>query len=204
LIAPHPGSSLDAFGWEAEEPTRFLLDKVYWLVPNEGIAQQLDYLETRLEQACMDTRCAPEIHDLWLEIGIEEVLEYLDCALRDHRLDFTPGDKTRLVITSALEWFSVGQIFTFVWRAAKDAAAYYARGNVDKRRAANTVVGSIQRQAERAHAEGWPVRQAWRDRRCPQSELSRLFSTRLLSSEDATLKMRPQPLLKRSPETVNP
>jgi hypothetical protein len=49
-------------------------------------------------------------------------------------------------------------VYSFIWRAAKDAAAFYVRERVTKRHAANTVVGAIERSAERAVANGWDVK----------------------------------------------
>jgi hypothetical protein len=70
------------------------------------------------------------------------------------------------------------QLCTLYWQ--KDAAAFYQRGDVNKQHAANTVVGAIQRQAERALSEGWEVKAYRRDFRCPQSTISQvLFDTAL-------------------------
>ena len=49
------------------------------------------------------------------------------------------------------------------------------RNNSTREHAANTVVGSIQRQAERALGEGWDLRSFRRDRRLPRSAVSEVF-----------------------------
>jgi hypothetical protein len=46
------------------------------------------------------------------------------------------------------------------------------RERIPKQQAANSVVGNIQRAADRAQAEGWNVKPYGRDRRCPQSMVS--------------------------------
>jgi hypothetical protein len=191
LLEVHPGSRVEAFAWDAEDaPKTFYVSKVHWLVPGGDVPRVLRELDDRLEasrEAVIDD--SAQIAKLWEEIAVEEVLEYLAVALDDHNLPFTPGDTTRLVIASTLEHFSVAQVFGFVWRAAKDAAAFQARGHA-RQHAANTVTGSIQRQADRARSEGWNVKPFRRDRRCPQSEVSRVFSSLVLHADDGVLHMR--------------
>ncbi len=105
---------------------------------------------------------------LWREIALHECLQYLGMCMHEHGLDLSPGDKTKQVLATLLHSYSVGQMFVFIWRAAKDAAAYSVRDRVSKSHAANTVVGSIQRSAERALAEGWEIKPYRRDRRLPE------------------------------------
>lgn len=81
------------------------------------------------------------------------------------------------MLENALNHFSIGQVYSFIWRAAKDAAAFYVRESVGKRHAANTVVGAIERSAERALVNGWDVTQYRRDRRAPETPMVQLFTT---------------------------
>ena len=71
-------------------------------------------------------------------------------------------------------------MWCFIWRAAKDAAAYYQRGGVSKKQAANSVVGSVQRQTERAIAGEWEVPNYRRIPQIPNSLVTQvLFVTAL-------------------------
>jgi hypothetical protein len=112
---------------------------------------------------------------LWRKIALEECLQYLDIALTEHGFSFNPGEKTYQVFKNLLEDHSVAQAYNLIWRAVKDAAAFYMRERVSKNHAANTVVGSIQRQLDPARAEEWEIRHFRRDRRCPQSAISQVF-----------------------------
>jgi hypothetical protein len=139
---------------------------------------------------------------LWREISLGECLAYLRLVLGEHGLPFRAGDKTRLVLGEVLERFSVAQIWGMIWRAGRDAAAFYMRNNSTREHAANTVVGSIQRQAERALGEGWDLRSFRRDRRLPRSALSEVFFAKALRAgfdsvmppEGTTLDDLPQAL----------
>lgn len=67
---------------------------------------------------------------LWRRIALEECLQYLTICMTDHGFEFQPGSKTRQVLSTALESFSVAQIYNFIWRGTKDAAAVlHAREN---------------------------------------------------------------------------
>jgi hypothetical protein len=68
--------------------------------------------------------------------------------------------------------------------SAKDAAAFFMREDVARPHAANTVPGSIQRQAERALAERWQVKPFRRDRRLPLSKLGHTLYTFALRLPD--------------------
>ena len=95
-------------------------------------------------------------------------------------MSFKPGEKTTQTFLSLLNEFSVGQMWCFIWRAAKDAAAYYQRGGVSKKQAANSVVGSVQRQTERAIAGEWEVPNYRRIPQIPNSLVTQvLFVTAL-------------------------
>jgi hypothetical protein len=123
--------------------------------------------------------------DLWKKVALQECLVYLKHSMNEHHFDFNTGEKTNQTILSLLDDFSVGQVWNFIWRAAKDAAAYYQRGEVPKRQAANSVVGNIQRSAERAIAEGWEVKSYKRNYDFPVSAVTQvLFITALKIGED--------------------
>ena len=78
----------------------------------------------------------------------------------------------------------------FIWRAAKDAAAFYVRNKVSKDHAAKTVVGSIERQIERALANEWNVTAYRRNYNYPQSVLSRTLYSTVLKTDDGGFTRR--------------
>jgi hypothetical protein len=114
---------------------------------------------------------------LWQKIALYECLEYLTHQLSKHGMDFSPGDKTFMVLRDALTTFSVSQVYGAICRAAKNAAAYYMEqsSNISLRQAANTVVGRIQSFVEHARAEKWDVMRYRRDFNCPPSMVSNVL-----------------------------
>jgi hypothetical protein len=184
LIFVHPNSDIDAFNFDGEDFKSFNLDKVFWVLPAgiNGVSTQrfIADAEDLIKSEEWPDAWREESYILWKRIALEECLQYLEMVLEEHRLPFSPGEKTHMMFSQLLEEYSVAQVYNFIWRAAKDAAAFYQRGGVNKQHAANTVVGAIQRQAERASSEGWEVKAYRRDFRCPQSMISQvLFNTAL-------------------------
>src|SRR6185437_14728328 len=160
-----------------EKGFRFYPMKVHWVIPidSDGPSPSrfIDDLERTLRsEASWPHGWQEEVAQLHATVALQECLQYLRVVLDDHGFELNLGEKTIGVLRAALRSFSIGQVFSFIWRAAKDAAAFYVRESASKAHAANIVPGAIQRSAERALAEGWEVRAFRRDFRAPESVLS--------------------------------
>ena len=188
LIYISPKSTIDAFVFEGGYPERFYSDKVSWELPisskSENSQGLIEELEAVFRNGTWPESWRGEWQALWKKIALQECLQYLEVGLNEHGLSLNPGEKTYLVFNGALEQYSVAQVYNMIWRAVRDAAAFYVRERVPKQHAANTVIGSIQRQADRAKAEGWDLKPYRRDRRCQESMISQvLFNTALQIGE---------------------
>lgn len=133
-------------------------------------------------------RNLPDFIDLCKAVQLNECLCFLKSMLLNHRLFMSPGVKTQQIITQCLERFSVAQVYNFMWRACRDAAAYYMRGSISKQQAANSVVGAISKNMERALANGWAVKPYNRNFNMPQSALSRVVFNTVLGTDDGGFK----------------
>lgn len=166
----------------------FQLDKVEWILPllenQESAKAFVKRLETQLSSLEYIEAVYEDVGTLSKELCVLECLSYLKIVLAEHRLEFSPGDKTLLLLEKVLETFSVAQTYNFIWRAAKDAAAYYQRGNVAKKQAANSVVGNIQRQYDRAVANNWEIKPFGRNYERPQSVISQIVFNNCLHTDD--------------------
>jgi hypothetical protein len=192
LISVSPDSQIDAF--QGERAQNFYLTKVCWHLPfGLGSENPKDFageLEEILRSSEWPDDWLDDQLDLWKKVALHECLQYLAVALNEHGFSFTPGEKTFMVIRNLLEDYSVAQIWNFIWRAAKDAAAFYLREAVTKLHVANTVVGAIQRYGERAKAERWDIKPYRRHFDCPQSIFSEvLFNAVLRIGDDGFNKV---------------
>lgn len=207
VIAIHPGSKADAVMLEPDgENFRFYPLNVHWLlpIPSEG-PSPAKYLETlekllRSRDRWPDTwlDAAPEMHR---NIAHAECMEYLRVSLQAHGFHGEPSERTSLVIRSVLAAFSIGQAYNFIWRAARDAAAFLVREASSKAHAANIIPGAIQRAAERAIAERWAVKAFRRDRAIPESHVSHVLFTLALQLPDGGFGSVPPPPPNTEPTT---
>ncbi|MGM0914309.1 MAG: hypothetical protein ACQEXC_09815 [Pseudomonadota bacterium] len=129
-----------------------------------------------------------DFFELCKEVQLHECIAFLNLALSAHQLRLTPGDKTRLVLTQCLDRFSVAQVYNFIWRGAKDAAAYYMRTSIVKKHAANSAISNIARNMERAIAYDWDVKPFHRNCNLPQSALSFVVFNLALGTDDGGFK----------------
>lgn len=184
-----PSSPVAAFEWDGFGTPRLFLDSVEWRLSGYGphrerVRTLTDHLQRGFRDVAWPDRWIATWRPSWDRLMMEETLAYLVVCLEEHGLPFKPGDKTYDVLDYVLGSFSLGQAYNFVWRAARDAAAYWMRERVPKQRAANTVVGSIRSQAERALAENWDVKHYRRDRRCAVTVLGEVVYSLALKIPD--------------------
>lgn len=162
-------------------------------------SEMLDKLICRLtsKESLEKLKRSQEFIELCKLVQLQECLAFLTVKLEEHQLYFSPGEKTQNTIRKCLESFSVAQTYNFIWRATRDAAAYYMRSNVSKKQAANTVVRSISRSLEQALAYDWDVKAFDRDHNQPRSLLSYVIFNTILGSDDGGFKQPLHELLNR-------
>jgi RNase P subunit RPR2 len=182
ILRIHPDSAMDAFDWEDDEPVRFYIPKVSYYVTGSGdtgvrTRRAVDALTATFRDGPWPEAWISEWPQVWRELAVAECVAYLLLCLGEHDLPFKAGEKTIAVLEDTLETFAIGQAYMFIWRAARDAAAYMVRERIPAARAANSTVGNIQRAMERARAEGWDIKAYNRDWRLPVSAVSHTFFT---------------------------
>jgi hypothetical protein len=188
LLAISPLSDLDAFEFNDEGGYTFYLTRVAWnFVLFEDAKQPRNIIE-RIEALLANEDFRDERHneimELAKEISLLECLSYLEYVVAEHQLSFTAGEKTKIVLNQVLEKFSVAQAYNLIWRAAKDAAAFYMRSGTNRKHAANTIVGNIQRQLDRTLANNWDITPFRRNYDRPQSILSQVVFNTCLRTDD--------------------
>lgn len=190
LVLIHPNSAADAFRWdENSRPTRFFPDRAaYYLAGVGALPERISRFHSDFENLISYDTWPPSwavaFPDFWLEIAAAECSSYLIFQLGLHGLEFNPGEQTDSTIRKGLKWFSIGQLFNFIWRAARDAAAYKSREQVSRSQAANSAVTRLRAAIERAYAEGWTVPPYKRDSRLAVSTISHLLFTSALRLSD--------------------
>lgn len=200
MIAISPDSSLDAIVLGEKGDASFHFEQVRWTPTvrcDEPFNSVYEHLEARIRRSTFAEGHVEQLKACCDELASLECLAFLEAVLGEYGMGYSPGEKTRAVLAKALEEYSVAQVCNFLWRAAKDAAAYQMRSGVSRSHAARTVVGSIERQIERAQANGWEVNGFRRNFKLPQSVLSRVVYNLLLGTDDGGFTEHNETLLAR-------
>lgn len=166
----------------------FYMSEVRFILPSENPTQFINNLEEYISTDSFLIENKDEIEKISYDLSRQECLFYISHVLNEHGLNYSAGEKTILVIDKCLKEFSVSQVYNFIWRAGKDAAAFYLRNRVSKDHAAKTVVSNIERQFERAISNEWEVKSYGRNYDFPQSILSRVVFNSILKTDDGGFK----------------
>ncbi|AHH17668.1 hypothetical protein NONO_c28780 [Nocardia nova SH22a] len=190
-IRIHPSSSADSFTWD---PTGILSDSYYptrasYYIPGPGTleSQVSEFRQSFSDVVYRDywpEKWVDQFHGFWLDVAVSECKAYLVHMLYRHNLIFKPGPKTNDVFRRGLKWYSIGQMYYFIWRAAKESAAYYLRERVSAKQAANSAITRISAEINRAYTDGWKISTYQRDPKLPVSTVSHILFSRALRIDD--------------------
>lgn len=218
-VAVHPESHPDAFVWKDDAPdgSYYLGQASYYLYgPEDDLSSRSPRLLHELNQSFREGPWPSQWHgqwrDLWDELTLSYASSYLDMKLGEHNLEMKQGEGTLTALADALATFSLGQVFNFIYRATKDSAAYYQRGGVNRRQAANSTVGRISAAADRARANGWEIKSFGRPWTLPLSAIGETFFSKVMwqadmmpvAARDATSPPHAAAPLTGIPEQVRP
>ncbi len=185
LLTPHPGSSISAFEFTEGEPKSFYLYKVHWVMPERrSLRETASTLESIIAEG-LPPKWQASVPGVWQEIVLQEGLELLQHYAAEHHFRLQVGEKTVDVLTTILKHYSVAQLQNFLWRAARDAAAYYVREGVPQARAANSIITRLQGSYERARADDWEIKPFGRLFSIPQSLVSTVFFNFIMQMPDS-------------------
>ncbi|MCC8461836.1 MAG: hypothetical protein LN546_01295 [Rickettsia endosymbiont of Ecitomorpha arachnoides] len=181
LIVISPSSPLDAFEFDAEKKLQiYSIEKIIWeLLPSMNIKEKQQYLDDvkNLVKGEWSSSWKDEIAEMWKQITSYECIEYFKYLLakRGFTLNEPVGDKTMNTFIDLLKNFSVGQIFNLSWRAVSQTNDYISAEGINYTHGRNMFIGSIQRKAHKAIAEGWTTTNGRRDFNLPQTIISSTF-----------------------------
>ncbi len=153
----------------------------------DGITSYFEYAQM-LKATLADQRspCPDEaLAEFMLKVSAHECLGFLQYQFKRHRLPFKFGDKTEILLMTALHSYDVSQIISLLWSALKSQLAKLHAGKISEEQAAESVIPNLERLLTRAKAENWQLTQFNRPDYLPQSRLSRIiFELVLLKPSD--------------------
>jgi hypothetical protein len=191
LLRVHPSSPLESFAWSEDgtlENSYYPRMTSYYLTGSGTLQSRIEgYLKSFgkvVSRESWPERWVDQFPEFWFDVAVSECKAYLVHMLKIHGMEFTPGQKTDDVFRRALKWYSIGQVYYFIYRAAQYSAAYLARERISAKQAANSAITKISGDIDRAYEQGWQVKTYGRDTRLPLSTLSHILFSRALKLDN--------------------
>jgi len=199
FLAIHPGTHEGTVDFDSNQDYRYYPLKIHWAFPttsgSDDVSNLISHIEFLFSSGQWPDGWHEQADELPRMIAVHECLQYLDQKMGEHGLDVHTGSKIEDVMRSCLQTFSIGQMYSFIWRSAKDAASFYLRKATSRQHAANIVPNAIRSSAERAVANGWEVPTYRRDFNVPQSMVSQVFFNLVTQLGDAGFTVPMPPIL---------
>ncbi|WP_411389226.1 hypothetical protein [Pseudomonas sp. MPB23] len=145
--------------WEGDEIWMFRDQVVYRLAPDAASRSADEVIRSLQDRVYTD---AEGLFTLWLDYSVADVMRYLgaQCALYNHELSERELEEINSTLRSALETYSVSQLWSVVWKVVRDAASLANREYYNRPKAAATIPGKIRRNLEKVQRESIELK-AW-------------------------------------------
>ena len=184
MIRVSQTSPIDAFVFNAEctaVEAHYIFKvryRLFPMLPVEMIAPMIRNIDDMATDGFWLQNSETSMNDalaLWKELAVHECLEAFEHQGECHNLQPPSGEKTHLTFQALIDDYSVAQVYNIIWGAARNAAAYYQRGGVNKAQASNSMVGGCRTRGDKAKVEGWDIKPYSRNFDRPRSELSHVL-----------------------------
>lgn len=138
--------------WQGDEVWFKSAQVVYCLSPDAANGSGEEVVRSLNEREYTD---AEGLFSLWLDYSVADVMGYLrdQCDVYNHVLDEQEWNEINSTLRSALETYSVAQLWSVAWKVVKDAASLANREYYNRQKAAATIPGKIRRHLEKARKE---------------------------------------------------
>jgi len=149
---------------------------VYLLTPDATTGEDgKEVIHTLSQRVYTD---AEGIFSLWLDYSVADVMCYLgdQCYRYNHELDEQQWNEIKSSLRSAVETYSVSQLWFVAWKVVKDAASLANHQYYNRVKAAATIPGKIRRYLEKVQRESLELRSWSRPEQQPAGTLGMLFN----------------------------
>ncbi|KMN16123.1 hypothetical protein [Pseudomonas weihenstephanensis] len=160
LVFDDPGKARPGtYYWEGDEIWRVRDQVVYRLAPDVASRSADEIIRSLVDRVYTD---ADGIFNLWLDYSVADVMRYLgsQCELYHHDLSAAELEEIKSTMRSALETYSVSQLWSVAWKVVRDAASLANREYYNRPKAAATIPGKIRRNLEKVQRESIELK-AW-------------------------------------------
>ncbi|PLV58576.1 hypothetical protein [Brachyspira pilosicoli] len=192
ILLVSPFSNINAFEDSDKFPNVYYIDKVQYLINISKIDDSLEKtIETIINPEYFTLDNVDEAYNLWIEIAINECIEYLMYRIDKVKFKFNPAKKTYSLFKLLLNNFSVSQIYNIIYRSVASASQDYLERGISKEHAANCIIGACERYANKALMKGWNIESYGRNYDLRQSEISEFFFNKVIKIGDLGFNIAP-------------
>lgn len=196
LIAPAPDSRTSSFHLAADEKARVDWHTVYWRLRIPEAPNFIEKLERLAASDSWPNGWSEGANALWKMLAMAECKEFCMHAVAQRKLPMPGQIALTALLDNLLRSFSVSQCYQLIWNAASRAVDYMIREKIRSQHAANALIGSCQRYADRARSEGWNIKGFQRNFDLPRSQLSYVLHDVFLKHGDFGFTAPYQPPVK--------
>lgn len=180
----------------------------------EGVLNWNGLKETYYVMSCYDNpkkhliethkKCAFDEGDAYFilmdvrDFLVEECVQFLKSTREDYGFPHKVGEKSKQLFIELLWNWSPGQIFNFIWRSAKEAAALMMREKLSKEHTSNVIIGGVERMARKAMQDNWTIELFNRHKNDRQSWMSYVYFTLMYELKGAGIEYTMQDLVAHS------
>lgn len=118
--------------------------------------------------------------EIWKQIAYWECVELFKFRMETYSFDYKIGKDTKGFFESTIEQVPISQIYSIIWNAAKNSAAYYQEGQVSKQQAANSTLSRMRNTLDKILSGQWSRSDYNRPKQCPQSIISEYYFNSIL------------------------
>ncbi|UII73553.1 hypothetical protein LVW35_10435 [Pseudomonas sp. HN11] len=138
--------------WQQDEIWVVNTQVAYRLAPDTKLGSGEEVIRSLLDRVYTDNE---GLFNLWLDYSVADVMCYLadQCDLYNHALSEHEFEEIKSSLRSALEIYSVSQLWSVAWKVVRDAASLANREYYNRQKAAATIPGKIRRYLEKARRE---------------------------------------------------
>lgn len=175
LLSPDPTSPSKVFIERAGQFEGMDYGQAHWVLRMPDAVRFVQALEALIASEDWPKGWTDECYQIWHELAFSECWEFCAYSLHQRNLPIPGATALTALIENLLRDLSVSQCYQLLWASAGDAVDYRARKGVTAPHASNYMIGSCQRRADRARAEGWKIKGFRRNYELSRTQLSHVL-----------------------------
>lgn len=177
-------SDSNAFVSDEAESNYVFLNRLDWVIGCVEADSLIQDIERCGRLGKLPEPWQTDIEKFRLELALAECHEFYVYCLEKRGFPVAVGQQTTAMLLNLLQDHSVSQCFNIIWRGAQSASDFKLRSKVNSLHAANSMVGTCQRYADRARVENWHIKGFRRNYDRPRSMISYVLYDVLLKIGD--------------------